>query len=197
MASLLGGSFGDFQTSMGISSAILSGIGSYYSAKQSRKAAQFSMDMAEIDMRMAEMNARFQERQARDILQSSQIAQGQIGLKAGKVKAAQKVSQASRGIQMGVGSAAEEIATTDLMKTTDMLQIDVDSVRKAWAARMGAVDSIGAGVKAKSAAALQGATAMGTSPLMAGFTSLLGAGIPVAEQWYRRTQMPRHGGLNN
>jgi hypothetical protein len=189
--SMLGGrSAGYGETGLGIASALMQGLSSYYSARGARKAAQFEMEMAQITKRLSEMNARFDERTAQAILQASEINQGQIGLKAGKVKSSQKVSQAARGIQQGVGSAAEEIATTDLMQETDKMQINVDSVRKAWAARMGAVNAIGEGVNAEIRARISGATAMGTNPGLAGFTTFMSSAAPVAQQWYRRNNPP-------
>ena len=98
---------------------------------------------------------------------------------AGKVKASQKVSQAARGVQIGVGSAAEEIATTDLMKEADMLTINANATRQAWAARMQATGYA-------SESLMQGTSAESLSPASAAFSSLLTSAAAVAPQWYRR-----------
>jgi hypothetical protein len=101
-----------------------------------------------------------------------------VSLKAGKVKGAQRASQGARGIVAGEGSAAEEIATTELMKETDMLTINANATREAWAARTQSVN-------ARNEALLKETSADTLSPLMAAGTSLLNSGTAVASSWYQ------------
>ena len=155
---------------MGIFGAIQGGFGAYYSAKSQKSQLEFQADMAAINARMAEMSAQ-------SILQAGQKEAGAVSMRAGKVLGAQRASQAARGIQAGVGSAAEEIATTQLMKETDMLTINANATRQAWAARMQATNLANESL-------LKGTTADSISPFASAATSLIGSGSQVASQWY-------------
>jgi hypothetical protein len=152
--------------------AIQSGLGAYFSAASQKSSLKFQASMAAL-------NARIAERTAQSILQAGEQAQGRVSLQAGKVKAAQTVGQGARGVQIGVGSAAEEVATTDLMKETDMLTINANAVRQAWAARMQATN-------AANEALAKEALADSINPYVSAVTSLLGSSGKVASTWYRR-----------
>lgn len=159
---------------MGVLGAIQSGFGSYYQARSLKSNLKYQSGMAAINSRLA-------ERTAQSILQAGEQAQGLVSMRAGKVKAAQKVSQAARGVQIGVGSAAEEIATTDLMKEIDMMTINSNAVREAEAARMQAVNY-------GNEALMSEAAADGVNPYASGVTSLIDSGTSVAMSWYRGKQ---------
>lgn len=142
--------------------AIQGGVGSYFAAKAAKADLKFRAFMA--------------ERTAQSILEAAQADIGRTTLKAGKVKGSQKAGQGSRGIVIGVGSAAEEIATTDLMKETDVYTIRANATREALNSRIqGSMDS---------------ARAEGISPFMAGFNSLLGSASTVATGWYNVMKKP-------
>lgn len=165
-----GSGFGALGPMMMIFGAINGMVGSYFGAKSQKSNLEFQADMAAINARMAET-------QAQSILRAGEKAQGQIGLRAGKVMGSQRASQAARGIVAGEGSAAEEIATTQLMKETDMLTINANAVQQAWAARM-------QGVNSSNQAPMANATASGISPFASAATSLISSGSQVAPQWY-------------
>lgn len=162
---------------MSIAGALQAGIGAFYSAQNVKDQLEFQAEMNAINARMA-------ERTAQSILLAGQKEQGRISLKAGKVKGAQRASQAARGIALGEGNAAEEIATTDLMKEMDMYTINANAVRQAWAARTQSVN-------AANESLLQGVSAQGISPYMAAGTSLMNSGASVAASWYQRRGMNR------
>lgn len=170
-ASATGSSFGAYVgPAMAAIGAIQSAIGAYQSVQSVKSNLEFQAEMAEINSRMA-------ERTAQSILRAGEWEQGRTSLRAGKVKSAQRASQGKRGIQMGVGSAAEEIATTDLMKETDRFTINANAVQQAWAARMQSVNF-------GNESLLKGASASTASPWMAAGSSLLGSGASVASSWY-------------
>lgn len=182
---LLGGSAAPAASSMlqyaGPMMGIIGGIGSAYSAfAQARSMEQnlkFQADMAAINARMAEGTAQ-------SILAQGEKAQGQVGLRAGKVTSAQKAGQGARGVAIGEGNAAEEVATTNLMKETDMLTINANAVRQAMAARTQAVN-------AQNESLMKGTTADGISPFSAAATSLVGSAATVANSWYSNSRMSR------
>lgn len=169
---------------MAVVGAVQSGIGAYYSAQSAKDNLQFQSEMSAINARMSEINARQAEKTAQSILYAGEKAQGQVSLRAGKVKGAQRASQGARGIVAGEGNAAEEIATTDLMKETDMLTINANATRSAWAARMAGVNAQTQSINASNEALLRGVSAAGISPFMSAGTSLLNSGAAVATSWY-------------
>ena len=159
--------------------AIQQGLAAYYSASAMKRQLKFQAEMEAINARMA-------ERTAQSILRAGSEAQGQVSLHAGKVKSSQRASQAARGVVLGEGSAAEEVATTDLMKDIDRNIININSVQQASAARMQSTNHTNMGLFAN-------AEAKSINPLGAGFTSLMGAAAPVAAAWYRWN---KGGGMN-
>jgi uncharacterized protein YneF (UPF0154 family) len=189
------------QRNMQFGSAIMSGIASYFSAKASQRQAQFEAEMAQIRSRMAEMGVRMSERQAQSILRAGSIQQAQQSMKAGQIKSSQKATMAARGIQAGVGSAAEVVASTDIMKEMDTATINAEAVRQAWAARMGGVNEGFRAVTESNRALVASAQAGAVSPMMQGFTTMLNASRPVADSWYR-ARVPKYqrdtflGGMN-
>lgn len=144
-------------------------IGTYYSAKAQQDNLKFQADMAKINARMAES-------QAQHVMDSAHEAIAQVGYKAGKIKGAQKAAMAANGIQLGVGSAKEVVATTDIMKEIDTLTINANAVRAVGEARMQAVNY-------SNQAAMAQASASTINPFGMGATSLLGSAGNIAENY--------------
>ncbi len=158
----------------GLFAAIGSGASAFYAAESKKSELEFQAAMAEI-------NARISENQAQDIMDVANKEAGNVSMRAGKVKSAQKVSQAARGVQIGVGSAAEEIATTDLMTEIDMLTINSNAVNQAAAARM-------QGVGFSNQALLNRSSASSLSPIGSGLSSFVSGASSVAPSWYAATK---------
>jgi len=170
-------------TMLSIAGMFMGVIGSFYSAKAQQyqlKSQALSMDF---EASMANLNARSAELDAQHILESGQQELGLATLRAGQAKAAQAASLAARGVQAGVGTAAELQATTELAKQLDVLTINSNAVRAAEASRTRGIDfqnrALLAGVSARN---LRGA-ARSVRPWMSGFSSLLGGASGVASQW--------------
>lgn len=134
-----------------------SAFGSYYQAKSAKSNLEFQSRMA--------------ERTAQSIMAAGQDRIKNLTYQAGKVKSAQRVSQAARGIVHGEGSAAEEAATTELMMQEDVWTINANTIREAANARIRGTMLAGA--------------AEGISPGLAGATSLLEGTSQVAPSWYK------------
>ena len=156
----------------GVLGGINTAYGAYASARSTKSALKYQAAISAL-------NAEQAEKTAQSVLHAGEQAQSQVALRAGKVKASQKVSQAARGVQIGVGNAAEEIATTDLMKEADMLTINANATRQAWAARMQATNY-------SNESLMQNTSAESISPGSAAFSSLLTSAAAVSPQWYRR-----------
>lgn len=160
---------------MGVMSSIIgvvqSGLGAYYSTQSTKSNLEFQS-------RISEINARMAEKSAQSILAAGEKEQNRISMTAGKVKASQKTHQAARGIQIGVGSAAEEIASTDLIKELDMNTVYRNAVYQSNAMRM-------TGTNYANQSLLQGTMASTISPTMSAATSLLTSGAAVSDAWYK------------
>lgn len=155
---------------MSIGGALTGALGAYSAAKSQISALQFQADMAGINARIAELGAQ------------SALAQGekQIGaltLKAGQVKSGQRAAMAANGIDLGVGSAAEVQASTDIMKEIDANTVNANAVRSAWGYRT-------QGTSYQNDALIKRATADGINPGPAATSSLLGSASSVAQTWY-------------
>lgn len=155
---------------MGLIGAIGQGFGTYFASRAQKSQLEFQSHMADINARMAENTAQ-------SILQAGGREASNLSLRAGKVLGSQKASFGARGIQGGVGSAAEEIATTNLMKETDMLTINANAVRQASAERMRSTNY-------KNQSLLSGTSADSISPFGAGASSFLSGASQVAPSWY-------------
>lgn len=182
-------------SAFGVASSIAgifnSAIGSFYAAKNSKIQLESQRDALRFQQKMSEINARQAENQAQDIMRAGEHAMGQVSMRAGQTKSSAKAMMAARGIDLGVGNAAEVVATTDLMKEIDMLTINSNRVRAAGAARM-------QGVNYGNQALLQGVSAnnMGLSagtisPFMAAGTSLLGGASIVAKSLFQDRQLAK------
>lgn len=166
-----------------------SAIGAYYGAKTQQYQLESQALNMDFQKSMSELNAKNAEFTAQTILESGQRQIGAVTMRAGNVKGAARASMAARGIQAGVGSAADVIATTDLIKEVDVNTINARAVQTAEAQRMAAVN-------AQNQAMMSGVSAdnarMGAStinPFMSTSASLLGGASSVATAYYSDKRM--------
>jgi hypothetical protein len=124
---------------MGLVTSVLGGIGSAIGSFYAARAAQyqekaqassfaFQSDMAAINSSRAEMTAESIQEAGKN-----QIAG--YTMQAGQQKAGATATMAARGIALGVGSAADVSASMDIEKSLNVLAIDSNATRQAWAAR--------------------------------------------------------------
>lgn len=160
------------KASLGLSVAgMLSGaVGSFYSARSTKNQLKYEAAIADI-------NARLSEKAAQQELQRGQFEVGQITRRAGQIKGSQRASMAANGIDLGVGSAAELQASTDLMKEIDRNQAEVNAISSAWGYRT-------QGTNYQNQATMSRASASSINPGASAATSLLGSSGNVASQWY-------------
>lgn len=166
-----------------------SAIGAYYAAKTQQYQLNSQALTMDFQKSMSELNAKNAEFTAQTILESGQRQIGAVTMRAGNVKGAARASMAARGIQAGVGSAADVIATTDLIKEVDVNTINARSVQAAEAQRMQAVNAqnqaMMSGVSAENAR--MGASTI--NPFMSTTSSLLGGASSVATAYYSDKRM--------
>lgn len=147
-----------------------SAIGSYFGAKTQQINLKGQAALADTNARIAELGAQS------TLMQGHQQV-GALTLKAGQLKSRQRASMAANGLDLGVGSAAEVLASTDLMKEIDKNTIEANAVRSAWGYRTNAVNF-------ENEALAKRATAGAISPFGAATGSLLGDAGRVAQSWY-------------
>ena len=153
-----------------VGGGVMSTIGSYSNARSERLALVSQA-------RAAETNARLADLSAQNELAKGQHEVGSLILKAGKLRSKQRAALAANGVVMGEGSAAEMLASTDLMKDIDISTIEANAARSAWGYRTEAVNY-------QNQAAAYRAGAKGISPGMVGASSLLSSAGKVASSWY-------------
>ena len=126
---------------------------------------------------IADTNARITEMSAQSTLDAGNKEIGRYTLSAGKAKGAQRAAMAANGVDLGVGNAAETLASTEIIKEIDKNQIEANSIRSAWGLRTQATNY-------QNEALTKRAQAGSISPFTAGATSLLGSATSVASSWY-------------
>lgn len=154
-----------------VGGAATSAIGSYFSAATQKATLKGQAGIADTNARIAELGAQ-QE------LFRGQREVGALTLQAGQLKSRQRAAMAANGIDLGVGSAAEIQASTDIMKEIDMATIEANATRSAFGYRTQAVNF-------QNEALMKRATASAIKPGMAAVSSLLGSAGSVAASWYR------------
>ena len=150
--------------------AATSAIGGYFGAASQKSALSAQAGLADTNARVAEMAAQ-------STLAQGQKEVGRLTLRAGQLKSTQRAGMAANGIDLGVGSAAETLASTDIMKEIDANQLQANAVAAAWGQRI-------QGVNYQNDALTKRATASSISPFSAAATSLMGSAGKVASSWY-------------
>ena len=112
----------------GVGSAVQGMVTSYYSNAIQKIQRQMQAELARY-------NARQAERAAQSALMATNYRIGAISEKFEKVKSGQKAAMAANGIVLGIGSAAEVTATTDLDKHRSMEEERLNGMREAWGLR--------------------------------------------------------------
>jgi hypothetical protein len=168
-----------------VAGAVQGAIGSYFNAKSQALQLESQSSSLAFQADMSRLNAVQAEFTAQQIMRAGNLKQGQVSLRAGKIKSSQRASLAARGIDLGVGSAVETIATTDLMKEIDMLTVNSETVRSAEAARLQRQNYLTQAAIQDVSAENVMASSRTISPTMAATSSLLGSASTVANAWFQ------------
>ena len=145
--------------------AVSSAVGAYNSASMQKDALGFAASMADLNARVSEQGAQVELQRGEREYQSSR-------LKTAGLKGRQRASLAANGVDLGVGSAAEILTSTDVMGEIDANTIQANAVRSAWGYRAQATNY-------KNEAQMKRAGASSISPGMAAFSTLLTEGSKV------------------
>jgi len=146
-------------------------IGSYYGAQAQKSTLAFQASMNDINARIAEKNAQ-------QTILAGQRQEQATRLQTASLKSDQRAAMAANGIQLGEGTAANVIASTDVLGEIDANTVAMNALRQAWGYR---TQSTNYGNEALMQRAASGAI----SPGMSAATSLLGSAGSVAQSWYQ------------
>ena len=174
----------------GYASLISQGIATTIQAFGSIGVTKHNNAIAQSQANISRLNAQMMERQAQASLRSAEKSIVSKTMQAGQVKASQRAALAANGIAVGVGSAAELQASTDIIKEIDKNQIKANATAEAWGYRQKAVGYEGEALM--HLASKQNASLNFGSTLLAGATQIgLNYMQMGAKGWFDEKQQPK------
>lgn len=163
--------------------AVNQAIGAFYGARSQKLSMKAQASSLEYQQRMSQLNQRIVAREAIEMFQQAQKAIGQATAQMGRTKQQAQASMAARGLQGGVGSTAEVMASLEYDKQLTAMSMNAQAVRQRESMMTQRVDiqnqGLMAGVQA-SALRMAGKAIMPGQALMA---SLLGSAGQMAANW--------------
>jgi len=169
--------------------AVNQAIGAFYGARSQKLSMKAQASSLEYQQRMSQLNQRIVAREAIETFQQAQKAIGQATAQMGRTKQQAQASMAARGLQGGVGSAAEVMASLEYDKQLTAMSMNAQAVRQRESMMTQRVDIQNQGRRAgvqASALRMAGKAIMPGQALMA---SLLGSAGQMAANW-AYTQRP-------
>ena len=160
-----------------------SAIGSYFAAKSAQYQERSQASSYAFQADMASLNASRAEITAQSIQEAGKNQVASYTMQAGAQKASATASMAARGIALGVGSAATVAASMDVQKDLNVLAINSNTTRRAWAARMQGTDYANQALMARTNAANALDSANSITPVFGAANTLLGSAAHLAGQW--------------
>lgn len=158
--------------------AVYEMVGGYYKAMSRRGELKQQALTLDFEAFASQLDARSSEMDAMAVLDAGKQELGQYTMQSGQFRASVVASQAASGIQAGVGSAAEVVASMDLRKEIDTMTIKSNAARRAAALRIQAQNQRSAADIARVSAANTRRTARGItgySQVVTGLATLLGS----------------------
>lgn len=145
-------------------------VSAYYGAKSQKSSLQFQAGLDDI-------NARLSEQAAQTALMQGEREEQRTRLNTANLKSSQTASLAAHGVDVGEGSAAEILTSTDVMGEVDANTVHANAVRAAMGYRT-------QGVNYQNDALMKRAGADSISPNTALASSLITGASQVASSWY-------------
>jgi hypothetical protein len=180
---------------LAVAGLVTAAIGSFYQAESQKTQLKSQALSLDFQQNIANINARAAEQDAAAIFAAGRRRLAQITLRFGQVRGAQVTATAARGIQAGVGSAAEVAASIRLATIVDALTIDANTLRGIQAARRRQIQfenqALLAGVSARNVRGSE----RSISPGLQAFTTLLGGAGGVASGIAQRSRFPGAAGV--
>ncbi len=116
----------------GYGSLIGMGVGTLISAFGSIGLSSKSNAIAQSQANIARLNAQMMTFSAQQRMRAQEVDQVQMTMRAGQTKSSQRAATAANGLQVGAGSSAELLASTDIIKEIDSNQIRENALRESW-----------------------------------------------------------------
>ena len=156
-----------FASTMG---AVQQTVSSYYSSAAEKTKLGLQADLDAI-------NAKLADGAARDTMQRGEREYGNSRLRTAALKGRQRAELADAGFDLGFGSAAQILTSTDLVGEVDAETIKANAMREAWGHRLDATNLRGSSRVNKSAA-------KSINPTLNAAATLLTTGGQVASSYY-------------
>lgn len=186
---------------MGWGSLIAQGIGNTISAFGSFGITRSQNAIAQSQANIARINAQKMRMQYESTLRASEKDVQRTTMAAGRVKSSQRAALAANGIAIGEGSAAELVASTDIVKEIDVNQIKANATQQAWGYRMQAAGYEGQAIMAEASKQNKwdvfGTTLLGASQYSAANYMQAGLTAYSAMQWQQNAQAPAGSSWRN
>jgi hypothetical protein len=178
---------GQAMKNIGLVTTVMGGInsafGAYYAAKSAQYQGKSQASGFAFQSDMAAINASREEMMAQSIEESGKSQVGAYTMQAGQRKAGAVASMAARGIALGVGSTAEVAASMDVEKDLNVLAINTNTTRQAWAAREQRTNYENESLLDRTSSVNARRLAKSISPVPGTVNSLLGSATQIASQW--------------
>lgn len=178
-------SYGDIALDAQGAGALISVFSAFAGAQAQRSQLRYQADIADI-------NAGTAARAAQAALYAGQRQEQASMLATANLKSTQTADFASHGVDLGEGSVARTLASTDIMGKIDANTIAANAVRTAWGYRTQQTNFTNDALMRRS-------SANGISPVMAGASSMLTGASMVASNWYTLNKagaLDRYGASN-
>lgn len=187
-------------STVGLFTAIFGGInsaiGQFYQAKAQQYQLKSQASSLDFQSGMDAINAHGAEMSAQSIQEAGKTQVQQYTMRAGQEAAATQVGTAARGVDLTSGSAVAQRASDELVKQMDVLTINSNATRAAWAQRTQATNDQNQSLLARTSASNLRTSADSISPGNALSTSLLGSATGIASQWDWRRKLALAGASN-
>jgi hypothetical protein len=178
---------GQALSNIGLVTSILGGVssavGSYYAAKTAQYQDKSQASSYAFQADMASLNKSREEMTAQSILEAGKSQVGAYTMQAGQQKAGATATMAARGIALGTGTTAEVSASMDIEKNLNVLNINSNATRQAWAAREQGTTYGNQSLIDRTSSVNATRSAGSISPVGNTINSLLGSATQVAGQW--------------
>lgn len=163
------------------SALMMQGVGSVSSAMGAYTSAQASQAGLRAQANIDDINARTAENFAQNTLVAGERDVQRSQFAAAALKSRQRANLAANGVDLGVGSAAEVLTSTDVMSEIDANTLQANAVRAAWGYRTQKTNYL-------NDAASKRAGASAISPFGAAASTLIGGAGAVAKSWYEMSK---------
>ncbi|MGA9070084.1 MAG: hypothetical protein WB424_07510 [Terracidiphilus sp.] len=182
-----GDPLGKTMSTLGIVTAVAGAVGSafgnYYAAKNAQYQEKSQASSLAFQSDMASINASRAEMTAESVLEAGKNQIANYTMAEGEQKAESTTSMAARGISLGVGSAVAVSASQDVQKDLNVMAINSNATRQAWAAREQGTNYSNEALLDRTGSVNALRSAGSISPVGSAVNSLLGSATQIAGQW--------------